>query len=251
MIDMPGDNVRPCEHLHVEPPYVSICMPLIGQNGKLGMINLLYTNGNQRRPSGEKAHSLSNWRRLATTAADHLAMAIANMKLREELQNLSIRDGLTGLFNRRYMEESLAREFNQAERSKKPVGIIIMDVDFFKQFNDTYGHHAGDLVLVELAKLLRDNTRKGDIVCRYGGEEFLIILPGTPFDKIIQRAEMIRDKVQRELRIEHNGEWLPITISLGAAACPDHGSSPEEVIKTADDALYRAKDQGRNRLVYA
>jgi diguanylate cyclase (GGDEF)-like protein len=251
MIDMPGNNARPCEHIHIETPYVSICMPLLGQNEKLGMINLLYTTDNQKLSSREKAHMLSNWRRLATTAADNLAMAIANMKLREELQELSIRDGLTGLFNRRYMEESLSREFIQAERSKKPVGIIIMDVDFFKKFNDTYGHHVGDVVLVKLGKLLSNNIRKGDIVCRYGGEEFLIILPGASLSKIIQRAEMLRDKVEKELRIEHNGECLPITISLGAAAYPDHGSSPEEVIKIADNALYKAKDQGRNMVVYA
>jgi diguanylate cyclase (GGDEF)-like protein len=124
-------------------------------------------------------------------------------------------------------------------------------VDFFKQFNDTYGHKAGDIVLVELANLLANTIRKGDVVCRYGGEEFLIILPGSSASTTIERAETVRSRVERELKIIYNDEWLPITISLGAAAFPDNGRTPDEVLKAADVALYKAKDDGRNRVFSA
>jgi len=251
IINMPDDPFAPCEHIHAQLPYVSICMPLFGQNEVLGMINLLYTDTIQKLLPREREDMLKNWKRLATTATDHLAMALANMTLREKLQDLSVRDDLTGLFNRRFMEETLQREFMQSQRSKRSIGIVLMDVDFFKQFNDTYGHKAGDVVLVELAGLLTRTIRKGDVVCRYGGEEFLLILPGTSAEKAMERAESVREKVERELRIIHNDEWLPITISLGVATFPDNGRSPDEVIKAADDALYKAKEKGRNRAISA
>jgi diguanylate cyclase (GGDEF)-like protein len=251
IVNKPNDSETPCEHIHAEPPYVSICMPLFGQSEILGMINLIFVNVLNKMLPKEKEDALRNWKRVATTATDHLAMAIANMKLREKLQELSVRDDLTGLFNRRYMEETLQREFIQSQRSKRPIGVVILDVDFFKQFNDTYGHKAGDIVLVELAGLLSNTIRKGDIVCRYGGEEFLIIMPGISASTTMERAETVRTRVERELKIIYNDEWLPITISLGAAAFPDHGRTPEDVIKAADDALYKAKDDGRNRVFSA
>ncbi|RJQ47315.1 MAG: diguanylate cyclase [Nitrospiraceae bacterium] len=246
IVDLADESVSSCEHIRADLPWISICMPLLVRNEKLGMINLIYDGELKPR---EKEHMFQNWQRLATNAADYLAMSLANMKLREKLQYLSVRDGLTGLFNRRYMEETLEREVVQAERSKRPVGVIMADVDFFKQLNDTYGHKAGDIVLIELAKLLVNITRKGDVVCRYGGEEFLIILPGASVEQIIQRAEIIRDKVENELKVLHNNELLRITVSLGAAAYPDHGSSPDDVLKAADNALYRAKEQGRNMAI--
>jgi diguanylate cyclase (GGDEF)-like protein len=251
ILDKPNDTEAPCRHVHVKPPYVSICMPLFGQSEVLGMINIIFTNTLEKMLSSEKEDALRNWKRVATIATDHLAMAVANMKLREKLQELSVRDDLTGLFNRRYMEETLQREFLQSQRSKRPIGIVILDVDFFKQFNDTYGHKAGDIVLVELAGLLANTIRKGDVVCRYGGEEFLIILPGISASTTIERAETVRARVERELKIIYNDEWLPITISLGTAAFPDHGRTPEEVLKAADVALYKAKDAGRNRVFSA
>ena len=248
---MHDETKVPCGHIQVEPPYVSICMPLFGQNELLGMINIIFTSTLQKMLVTEKEDALKNWKRVATTATDHLAMALANMKLKDKLQALSVRDDLTGLFNRRYMEETLQREFIQSQRSKRPIGIVILDVDFFKQFNDTYGHKAGDIVLVELAALLTNTIRKGDVVCRYGGEEFLIILPGISASTTIERAETVRARVERELRIIYNDDWLPITISLGAAAFPDHGRTPEDVLKAADDALYKAKEDGRNRVFSA
>ncbi len=251
IVNMPNDTKPPCSHINADLPYVSICMPLFGQNEVLGIINLIFTNALQNLLPREKEDALKNWKRIATTATDHLAMALANMKLKVKLQEQSLRDDLTGLFNRRYMEETLQREFMQSQRSKRPIGIVILDVDFFKQFNDTYGHKAGDIVLVELAGLLANTIRKGDVVCRYGGEEFLIILPGISASTTIERAETVRARVERELKVMYNDEWLPITISLGAAAFPDHGRTPEDVLKAADDALYKAKEDGRNRVFSA
>ncbi len=251
LFDMSEMNIHPCEHIHADPPSVSLCIPLSDHDEILGMVNIIFTNVNNRQKPLERKQMLENWQRLATSVEDQLAMALANMKLREKLQDLSVRDGLTGLFNRRYMEETLEREFNQADRSGQALGIIMLDVDFFKQFNDTYGHKAGDDVLVQLSNFLAKSIRRGDIVCRYGGEEFLMVLPNTSIGKTAERAEAIRYSVEKELKVRHNREWLPITISLGVAAYPDHGTSPEKVLKAADDALYRAKDQGRNRAIFA
>lgn len=249
--DAQEETMPTCSHIHADLPYVSVCVPLIGQNEVIGLIHLLLSAPGQELHAIRNGQIFTNWKSLATSASDHISMALSNTKLREKLEFQSVRDSLTGLFNRRYMEETLEREFIQAARNRKPLSIIILDVDFFKQFNDIYGHKVGDLFLIELANLLTKSIRKGDIVCRYGGEEFLIILPDAPGSNAIELAEVIRARVDRELRIVHNEEWLPITISLGTAAYPDNGNSPEQVMKAADDALYKAKAQGRNSAVPA
>jgi len=246
----PGDDPV-CNHIKAESPYVSLCLPLLGQYEVLAMINIQFSDIQGDLSSFDNEQKIHNWHQLAISVTDHLAMAMANMKLRERLQTLSVRDGLTGLFNRRYMEETLAREFSHAERNGQPIGVIILDVDFFKKFNDTYGHEAGDIVLIELSNTLTKSVRKGDVVCRYGGEEFVVILPGPPSERSIERAETIRSNVENGLRIQYHEHEFQVTISLGAAVFPVHGSTPEEVLKAADNALYRAKEQGRNRAVSA
>jgi diguanylate cyclase (GGDEF)-like protein len=183
--------------------------------------------------------------------AEHIALALANLKLQETLRDQAIRDPLTGLFNRRYMEESLEREVSRAGRSGIPVGVIMLDIDHFKHFNDTFGHEAGDTLLGALGNFLRAHIRGGDIACRYGGEEFTLILPDASFDATRDRAEQLREAVTK-LNVLHRGETLgPITLSLGVATFPEHGSIGQAVLLAADGALYRAKHEGRNRVVVA
>lgn len=169
----------------------------------------------------------------------------------ERLQHESIHDPLTGLYNRRYLEDTLQREVRRAVRAEHGLSVIMVDLDHFKKFNDTFGHDAGDEVLRETAALLAKSVRAEDIVCRYGGEEFIIILPMADFRIALSRAERIREKV-RELNVCHHGLPLgTISISGGVAALPQHGVQPRELIEAADAALYQAKREGRDRIIGA
>jgi diguanylate cyclase (GGDEF)-like protein len=239
-----------CRHIDQTGKHLSLCLPLLGKQDIIGLVYLVFGQKDQTVADFDE-RLVDKWKRLATSVTDQLTMIMANIKLRDRLQNLSVRDGLTGLFNRRYMEETLKREFMFAARAKHPVGLIILDVDFFKKFNDTYGHDAGDIVLVELARLLASNVRNCDVVCRFGGEEFVIILPGPPPEAALARAELLRAKVENELQINYQGQALKLTISLGAAIYPTHGETPDQILKAADTALYKAKESGRNRAMLA
>lgn len=168
--------------------------------------------------------------------------------LQARLQDQAIRDSLTGLFNRRYLEETLQREIAQAFRSDQALGIVMIDVDHFKDINDTYGHLAGDTALQALGQLLAANTRSGDIACRYGGEEFVLALPGASLETARERAERLRVAVEA-LRVDYAGARLSLTICAGIAAYPLHGERADEVLDRADQALYQAKNGGRNRCI--
>jgi diguanylate cyclase (GGDEF)-like protein len=190
-----------------------------------------------------------NARRLVNRQLAHQEAAIQERFERERLYLQSIRDGLTGLFNRRYLDETLPREINRAERGKQPLGVLMFDIDHFKKYNDTYGHDAGDLVLKSLAYAVLSNIRESDIACRYGGEEFVIILPDSPLEAIKRRAESLLKKIA-EMDLQHDGKELgKITISIGVAAYPQHGGTHDALIKSADEAAYQAKENGRNRMV--
>ncbi len=166
------------------------------------------------------------------------------MKLHETLRSQSIRDPLTGLFNRRFMEESLALELRRATRNQRSLGVIMLDLDRFKHFNDTYGHDAGDTLLRELGTLLQANIRGEDIACRYGGEEFTLILPEGSAEVIQQRAEAVREAIKR-LDVLHRGQPLGrIAASLGVAIFPEHGRTGEALLQAADAALYQSKAAG-------
>jgi diguanylate cyclase (GGDEF)-like protein len=166
-------------------------------------------------------------------------------------REFSIHDPLTNLFNRRYLEETLLRELQRAERDSVPLSIIMMDIDHFKRFNDTLGHAAGDAVLQDIGGLLTRAIRAADIACRYGGEEFVLVLPDASLEVAAMRAELVRDAV-KNLRVERSGLVLgPVTVSLGVAVFPDNGCDGESVLRSADSALYRAKDQGRDQVVVA
>jgi diguanylate cyclase (GGDEF)-like protein len=168
--------------------------------------------------------------------------------LQTQLREQAIRDALTGLFNRRYMQETLPRELARARRDNNPLSIMIMDLDHFKRVNDTHGHRAGDHLLQALAELLIQHTRAGDIVCRYGGEDFVVIMPGAELSNCWQRGEQLRIDVAK-LHVRYSGRDLNLTLSIGIAAYPDHGKTGEEILIMADRALYQAKQSGRNRVV--
>ena len=231
-----------CKHLHRPLPTAYLCVPMMAQGEALGVLHLNQTDASQGRFTEAK-------QQLAVTLAEHIALALANLKLRETLRSQSIRDPLTGLFNRRYLEETLEREVRRAVRGGRPLGIIMLDFDHFKRFNDTFGHEAGDTLLHELGKFLQTHIRGEDIACRYGGEEFTLILPEASLDVTRQRAEQLREAI-KHLDVKHRGRPLEtITLSLGVAIFPDQASTGEAVLQAADAALYRAKAEGRDRVV--
>lgn len=171
----------------------------------------------------------------------------ANLRLRAQ----AMRDGLTGLYNRRYLEESLDREESRAKRSGQPLGLMLIDIDHFKRFNDTLGHAAGDAVLSAIGEYLISAARGEDIVARYGGDEFVLVMGQASQSTLRERAEKLRHGVQ-ELEIEYDGSRVgPVTLSMGIAIYPHHGESAQAVLRVADAALYRAKLAGRNRVVLA
>ncbi len=188
---------------------------------------------------------------LAIRAADLLALALSNLHLRENLREEAIRDSLTGLFNRRYLNESLGQKLSQAQRHKRTVGLILLDIDHFKRINDTYGHDAGDTVLRAIGALLRTHLRAEDTACRFGGEEILLVLPEIIEGDALRRSDELRRMISG-LKLSYGGITLPcVTISMGVSIFPYHGLSSDELITAADQALYRAKAAGRNRVCVA
>ncbi len=170
--------------------------------------------------------------------------------LQAQLREQAIRDALTGLFNRRYLQETLEREVLRAKREATPIGLVMLDIDHFKKLNDTYGHKAGDVMLQTLGELLRTQTRGSDVACRYGGEEFVVVLPGASIEVAQQRAEQWRQSFEA-VHVPYDSHDLRATIALGVAAFPKHGATSDEVLRVADAALYLAKAEGRNRVVVA
>jgi diguanylate cyclase (GGDEF)-like protein/PAS domain S-box-containing protein len=237
-----GDTTARCAHATgVEATY--LCIPIMAQGDALGILHFQAT---------EQAPSLADAElSFRTTFAGQVGLSVANIRLREALRTQSIKDPLTGLYNRRYLEEMLEREIRRAIRAGHPLGVLVLDLDHFKKFNDTYGHDAGDTVLRETASFLGRSIRVEDIACRFGGEEFVIILPTADLNASQARAERIRSKIC-ELTVLHQGNSLgKITVSVGVAGVPVHGTSPKELFDAADAALYRAKREGRDRVVVA
>lgn len=237
-----GDTTARCLHANgVEATY--LCIPIMAQGEALGILHFQAT---------EQAPSLADAElSFRTTFAGQVGLSVANIRLREALRTQSTRDPLTGLYNRRYLEEMLEREIRRAVRAGHPLGLLMLDLDHFKNFNDTYGHDAGDTVLRESAAFLGRSIRIEDVACRFGGEEFVIILPTADLQAAQARAERIRSKI-RELAVLHQGNSLgKITVSIGVAGLPLHGTSPKELLNAADAALYRAKREGRDRVVVA
>ena len=237
-----------CEHVGRAGPSSYLCVPMMAQGESLGVLHL--QSGAQTRKQPENASEFTKSKKhLVVNLAEHIALALANLRLREALRRESIRDPLTGLFNRRYMEESLERELRRAERKQRQLGMIMLDLDRFKRFNDSFGHEAGDTLLRKLGAFLLTRTRREDIVCRYGGEEFTIILPEASLEVTRQRAEQLREEA-KHLTIQYRGQTLgALTLSLGVAGFPEHSATGADLLRIADVALYRAKSEGSDRVV--
>jgi diguanylate cyclase (GGDEF)-like protein/PAS domain S-box-containing protein len=245
----PGSRLT-CLHLSSPPRGASLCIPMMAQGEALGILHLQLDPQQVTMAEGP-AQAIDSAKQLAVTVAEHLALALANLKLRETLRTQSIRDPLTKLFNRRYMEESLERELSRAERRSQTVGVVMLDLDHFSRFNNAFGHQAGDMLLQAFGELVHSRIRAEDIACRYGGEEFTLIMPEAPMEVLVRRADELRQAV-RELRLDFRGQSLgTVTVSAGVAAYPSHGRTADSLINAADVAMYRAKAEGRDRVVAA
>jgi len=228
-----------CHHFTDEAPAEYICIPLAAQGNPVGLFHL-------SSPVEGRLGTLQ--RKLAILMGEQVALAIANLQLKEALKNQSIRDPLTNLFNRRYLEEAMEKELARAERGTYNLSVLMLDIDHFKQFNDKFGHEAGDRVLWEVGSLLNKSVRKSDIACRYGGEELIVLLPETDLTEAKDIAEKIRLAI-KELKLTHlNTSLGTVTASIGVASYPVDGHSGIEVQRQADIALYNAKSLGRDRV---
>lgn len=227
----------------------SLCVPLIAQGQMLGLLHLqrLKNISNISRNETFADPSLA----LAVAAAEDLSLAHANMRLRESLREQSIRDSLTGLFNRRFLDEFLVREVARAERKTRQLSMIALDIDHFKRINDSFGHSAGDTVLQKVGTILRAHVRSTDVASRIGGEEFLLVLAESPLPLAAKRAEDIRNAIYEMSLKYENRDLGRVTASFGVAAFPEHGRTAEALIRAADKALYEAKHAGRNQVVSA
>jgi len=237
-----NDSSSPLRCGHVRPFAGGyFCVPLMAHGETLGVLHLVLDSPDHMDALG----------RLGLAVGERISLALSNLRLREVLRSQSIRDPLTGLFNRRYMEESLERELSRAQRNGQPAALIMLDIDHFKQFNDTFGHQAGDALLRALGELIGERTRGQDVACRYGGEEFAIILSGASGEDAHRRAELLRDEVSH-LSVKYAGQLLgKVTLSFGIAAYPADGAHSEALLRAADKALYRAKEEGRDRIIIA
>lgn len=244
----PGSPL-PCSHLRASGFSDYLCVPLAAQGETLG---LLYVEDKTTlvasSPQAVQFEQATLSRR-ANAVAERVSLALANLRLRELLRNQSIRDPLTGLYNRRYLEESLNRELQRAKRAGRNLSLVMLDLDHFKHFNDTFGHPVGDILLKEVAGLIKSRVRAGDLACRYGGEEFSLIIAEVDTEGAQKCVESIREAI-KHLSLHHRGQTLgTITVSAGVAAYPAHADTSEDLIRAADEALYQAKQAGRDRIV--
>ena len=248
--EQPGDGLI-CPHLKNPVAASYLCVPMAAQGETLGILFVQY-NRSQSAKGTEAFESLQqSQQRLAIAVAGQVGLSLASLRMRETLREQSIRDPLTGLFNRRFMQESLDRELLRAKRKGCPLAVVLLDIDHFKRVNDTFGHDAGDAVLCLMAETLQLHYRGEDVICRYGGEEFAIVLPEAEAEDAVRRSEGLREAA-KTLRARHLGNLLDaITVSIGIAAYPEHASGGEELLRAADASLYQSKAMGRDRITVA
>jgi len=239
-----------CRHIaQASAALPSLCVPLVAQGQMLGLLHLQRLKNIPDTSQNEA--SADPTLALAVAVAEDLSLAHANMRLRESLREQSTRDFLTGLFNRRFVDEFLVRELARAERKARQLSMIALDIDHFKRINDSFGHGAGDTVLQKVSAILRAHVRDTDVASRIGGEEFLLLLAESPLPLAAKRAEDIRTAIC-EMSLKYKNKDLGrITASFGAVVFPEHGRTAEALIRAADKALYDAKHAGRNQVVSA
>jgi len=240
----PDQSELHCAHFSGQPPERYLCLPVVAHGETLGVVTI-------ECQSPEAATMTETREESVISLAEMAGMTISGLRLRERLERQSIRDGMTGLFNRSFMEVALERELHRSARQRRELALLMVDIDHFKQFNDTFGHEAGDVVLRQVAESLRQGVRTEDIVCRFGGEEFVVILPEMTPDAAMERAEALRQMVE-DLAPRYHGQPLRrVTISIGLAVAPHNGEVAEELLRCADRAMYAAKHRGRNQVVPA
>lgn len=231
-----------CKQISSNNLELTYCIPMIALGEMIGVFSVIFAQIEEL--TREKQQYLIK-------LTKRLTIAILNFKMREKLTNESVRDSLTGLYNRRYLEESLVSQLVEAKSQQQPLVVMMLDVDYFKYYNDTFGHDAGDAILKKLGEFLSHSIRKEDIACRYGGEEFTLTLPGVSLEEGIKIGERIRLGV-KEVRVNQGKQaFYAISISIGLACFPEDGQTISQLIQAADKALYQAKETGRNRLVTA
>jgi len=240
----PKDRLQ-CKHVHKFNSevdfYQYMCVPLIGPDMTLGLFHI----------SSPIINESSESRNLILTVTERIALSISSLSLQEKLHEQTIRDPLTGVFNRRYMEKTLERELSRAVRHQGKLGILMIDVDNLKSTNDHYGHGAGDVLLRELGTFLSSNTRQEDIVCRYGGDEFLIVLNESSLEGAYKRARILQQGI-KDLQLNYSDEIIgDIQVSIGVACYPEHSDHVSTLLEYADDALYQAKNKGRDQVILA
>jgi len=244
-------NAIACQHLTQSLNTECLCVPMVAQGNTVGVLHIEFRSGADSRYDSGAESFRDSQQRLAISAASQIALSLASLQLRETLREQAIRDPLTRLFNRRFLEESLDRELQLATRKKQSIAVLFVDLDHFKRFNDTFGHEAGDMVLQSLADLFRNFFRATDICCRYGGEEFAIILPESSSQDAAIRADALRSEVKR-LRLQYKKQTLgQLTLSVGVAAFPEHVSTSLDLLKIADQCLYESKARGRDVVTVA
>ena len=235
-----------CSHC-CESGVISLCIPLLAEGAVTGVIKI-----NSAAAETDTDQAVDERQPLLITIAEQVAMAVTNLRLREQLRQQAIQDPLTGLYNRRRLEETLQEELSLAERHGESVGAIMLDVDHFKQFNDTHGHDTGDAALRELGALLNRSLRREDRAFRYGGEEFTLVILKTDAERLGRLAELVRVRVEEQVNLalftESDGK---VTVSLGVALFPDHAGDLHGLLQAADEALYLAKHRGRNQVAFA
>lgn len=233
-----------CEHVPLPMEYKTsyLCLPLMAQNDIYGLLHIEAMDENQSIFS-------PNMLLLINAFSELTALALANARLRENLRYESIRDPLTGLYNRRYLEDFLLKQIDQAARSHNSLSILMVDLDHFKKINDTYGHDSGDAALKEIGRILQRDIRVGDVVARYGGEEFIIMFYNTDIETAKTRANTIREEISM-LQVKYGAQLVSkVTVSIGIAGYPQNGKKPTKLIERADQALFFAKKNGRNHVV--